>query len=249
MRNTFGNDVTVTIFGESHGDAIGAVLDGIEPGLKIDEDFITSRMDKRRASGSISTSRREDDKVNIVSGVYNGVTTGTPITFIIYNQNKKSADYDKMASVCRPGHADYTGYIKYNGFGDYRGGGHFSGRITAGLVAAGAVAELSLMNRGITVGTHIKRCGGISDRDFIDVQSDIKALSDMTFAVLDTDAAERMQAEILKAKSEGDSVGGILETAICGLPAGLGEPWFDTAEGVLSHIMFSIPAIKGVVHT
>ncbi|MCD7747826.1 MAG: chorismate synthase [Firmicutes bacterium] len=246
MKNTFGSCVTVTIFGESHGSAVGAVLDGIEPGLEIDEEFISHRMNQRRAVGALSTARREDDRAEILSGVYRGTTTGTPISFLIYNKNTKSADYDALASVCRPGHADYTGYIKYKGFGDYRGGGHFSGRITAGLVAAGAVAELSLMRQGIRIGTHIKRCGGVSDREFSDVDADISALSDMDFAVLDGNAEKAMKERILAAKSEGDSVGGVLETAICGLPAGVGEPWFDTVEGVLSHMMFSIPAIKGV---
>lgn len=246
MKNTFGNSISLTIFGESHGTHIGAVLDGIAPGIKIDRDFIASQMDKRAAKGEISTSRRETDEVAILSGVFEERTTGTPICFVIENNNTKSRDYSETKSLARPGHADFTANCKYHGFEDYRGGGHFSGRVTAGLVAAGAVVIDALKDKGIFIGTHIKRCGGVSDRDFLDIAADINELSKTDFAVLDANASLKMKEAITNAASEGDSVGGILETAIVGLPKGIGEPWFDSFESLVSHILFSIPAIKGV---
>ena len=246
MKNTFGNSVSVTIFGESHGQAIGGVLDGMAPGISVDTDFIKSQMQKRRAKGRISTSRQEDDEVEIISGVLNGKTTGTPICVMIKNNNTKSCDYSETRFVARPGHADYTANIKYHGFEDYRGGGHFSGRVTAGLVALGAIAISALNQKGIYIGTHIKKCAGISDREFCELKADIENLNNTDFAVLDKGASEKMISAITDAANEGDSVGGILETAIIGLPEGIGEPWFDSFESVVSHILFSIPAIKGV---
>ncbi len=246
MKNTFGNSVSVTIFGESHGDSIGAVLDGIAPGIEVDTDFINAQLDKRKPKGRISTSRKEGDEFKIISGVFNGRTTGTPICIIIPNSNTKSGDYDKTKNMVRPGHADYTASCKYHGFEDYRGGGHFSGRITAALVAAGAIAILALKNKGIEIGTHIKRCAGVSDRGFDDLQADIKKVNSTDFAVLDDSKEETMKAVMTAAANDGNSVGGILETAVTGVPAGVGEPWFDTFESVLSHILFSVPAVKGV---
>lgn len=246
MKNTFGNSVTITIFGESHGEAIGAVLDGIASGIPVSREFIAEQMDKRRAKGRISTARHEADEAEILSGVFEGKTTGTPICFSIKNTNTKSADYSGTRFLARPGHADYTAYAKYHGFEDYRGGGHFSGRITAGLVAAGAVAISALKQRGIEIGTHIKRCAGVPDRDFADYAEDIAKLNRSDFAVLDDMAADKMNGEILKAANEGESVGGILETAVIGLPEGLGEPFFDSFESMVSHILFSVPAVKGV---
>ena len=246
MKNTFGESVAVTLFGESHGSAIGAILDGLAPGIEVDEEFIAKQMDLRRSVSALSTARKEADKVRILSGVRNGLTTGTPIALMIENGDTHSKDYEALKTVARPGHADYTAYCKYHGFSDTRGGGHFSGRITAGLVAAGAIAISALAGLGIHIGTHIAKCGGVSDRSFEDLKKDISALSDMSFAVLDEERAESMKAEIEKAKSEGDSVGGVLETAVIGLPAGVGEPWFDTLESVLAHGIFAIPAVKGL---
>lgn len=246
MKNTFGSSVSLTIFGESHGTMIGATLDGIAPGIDIDEDFIANQMSLRKSVGDISTPRKEDDTVRIVSGVFNGKTTGTPITFIIENQNTRSGDYGELAYKARPGHADYSAQKKYHGFQDFRGGGHFSGRITAGIVAAGAVAISALKDKGITIGTHIYACGGVRDRFFSNLKDDINKINKLSFAVLDDECKDKMTKVILDAKSEGDSVGGILETGVFGFPAGVGEPWFDTLEGVLSHALFSIPAIKGV---
>lgn len=246
MKNTFGSSVSVTIFGESHGKMIGAVLDGIAPGIPVDEEFIAAQMELRKAVGKISTARHEADQVQIVSGVFNGRTTGTPITFIIANQDQHSRDYGELAYKARPGHADFTAQMKYHGFQDFRGGGHFSGRITAGIVAAGAVAISALRAKGIYIGTHILSCGGVEDRAFGDLRADIDRLNSAEFAVLDECAGAAMRERIEAAVAEGDSVGGRLETAIIGFPAGVGEPWFDTLESVISHMLFSIPAVKGV---
>lgn len=250
MKNTFGTSVAVTIFGESHGAAVGAVVDGLAPGIKIDEDFIRTRLELRKPYGSISTPRREKDDFQIVSGVFEGKTTGKPVCILIPNTSQNSKDYEADRPLARPGHADYTAYVKYHGHEDYRGGGHFSGRVTAALVAAGAICLSALSAKGIEIGTHISRLGGISDSEFstdeAELVSEIKALNGKRFAVLDEQKAETMQEVIKEAAADGDSIGGVLETAVTGLPAGVGEPWFDTLEGVLSHALFSIPGIKGV---
>ncbi len=244
MKNTFGQSVSVTLFGESHGAEIGAVLDGLAPGLPIDEDFIRHQLSLRRPQGRISTARVETDELRIVSGVFEGKTTGTPLCILISNTNTRSADYEK--GLPRPGHADYTAECKYHGYQDYRGGGHFSGRITAALVAAGAIAISALRKKGIYIGTHISSLAGIFDRSFADLGEDLKRLNGLPFPVLSDDAAQAMRNAIEQAAEEGDSVGGILETAVIGLPAGVGEPWFDTVEGMLAHALFSVPAVKGV---
>ncbi len=246
MKNTIGNNVSVTLFGESHGEAIGAVLDGMASGIEVNAEFIAEQLSLRRPVGEISTPRSEKDNFSIVSGVFEGKTTGTPICIIIPNENTKSKDYSEIRSKARPSHADFTAFQKYHGFEDYRGGGHFSGRITAGIVAAGAIAISALKSKGINIGTHISRCAGIDDIGYQNYENDIKTLNNKQFAVLNDSKGEQMKDEILKAKAEGDSVGGILETAITGIPAGVGEPWFDTVEGLLSHALFSIPAIKGI---
>jgi len=246
MKNTFGNSISLTLFGESHGEMIGAVLDGLAPGLTVDEDVIRHQLDLRRPAGKISTARHEEDAFRIVSGVFNGKTTGTPLTILIPNTAQNSKDYSATRSLARPGHADFTAYAKYHGYEDYRGGGHFSGRVTAALVAAGAILITALREKGIVIGTHIASCGGVYDSGFSDIAAEISALHKKTFAVIDDAKGEEMRAEIEKAAAEGDSVGGVLETAVIGMPAGVGEPWFDTVEGILSHALFSVPAIKGV---
>jgi len=246
MKNTFGNQLTITLFGESHGSAIGAVLDGLAPGITVDEERIRHQLDLRRPFGSISTPRQEADEFQILSGVFEGKTTGTPLCILIPNTSQKSSDYKANYGKARPAHADYTGFIKYNGFEDYRGGGHFSGRITAALVAAAAVILPALEQKGIYIGTHLQSCAGVADRAFADIQEDIAKLNQSIFPVLQEDAAAAMREKIEKAAAEGDSVGGVLETAITGLPAGLGEPWFDAMESLLAHGIFSIPAVKGV---
>lgn len=253
MKNTFGNNVCLTIFGESHGPAVGAVLDGLPAGIPVEEAFLASCMDKRRARGDgLSTARTEADVVHILSGVYRGHTTGTPITLEIQNQNTRSGDYEKTAQLLRPGHADYTAYTKYHGWQDARGGGHFSGRITAGLTAAGAICLSALQARGISIATHLYRCAGIADTPFAGdspqkLAQQIQRVQQCTgFPLIDTSVEAAMQSEIRKAAADGDSTGGILETAILGLPAGVGEPFFDSVESALAHMAFSIPAVKGI---
>lgn len=246
MKNTIGNNVALTVFGESHGVSIGAVLDGLASGIKVDEDFIRHQLNLRRPVGDISTPRKEMDNFIIHSGVFGGYTTGTPICITIPNENTNSKDYSDIKSKARPGHADYTAWVKYHGSQDYRGGGHFSGRVTAGIVAAGAIAISALKEKGILIGTHISRCANVEDKGFCNFEEEIKALNEKEFAVIDSSAEIKMKEKILSAKAQADSVGGVLETAVIGLPAGIGEPWFDTVEGLLSHALFSIPAIKGV---
>lgn len=246
MKNTFGDNITLTVFGESHGSAIGVVIDGLAPGITVDEEKIAYKLLLRRPSGGISTSRVEADKFKIESGVYEGKTTGTPVTIIIPNENTKSSDYKATENLARPAHADYTAYMKYHGFEDRRGGGHFSGRITAGIVAAGAIFINALENKGIYIGTHMKKCAGVSDRDFSDLSEDVKKLINMRFPVLSEEAGSLMQEKIMQAREDKDSVGGILETAIIGVPAGLGEPYFDSIESKIAHAMFSIGGVKGI---
>ena len=221
MKNTIGNSLTVTLFGESHGKAIGAVLDGMPSGIKVDEEYIASQLTRRRPKAALSTPRQEKDEFSILSGVFEGRTTGTPICITIPNADTHSSDYGEMQYKMRPSHADYTANCRYNGFQDYRGGGHFSGRITAALVAAGALVLPALNKKGIYVSTNVLSIAGET-------------------------VEEKRNEKILAAKSEGDSVGGVLETSITGVPAGVGEPWFDTVEGMLSHAIFSIPAVKGI---
>ena len=246
MKNTFGNAVSMTIFGESHGPAVGAVLDGLAAGLPVDEAAIAAAMDRRRARGDgLSTARTEADAVEFLSGVYEGHTTGTAITLMIRNLNTRSGDYAKTADLLRPGHADYTAHAKYEGWQDARGGGHFSGRITAASVAAGALCEEVLKGLGIRVYTHIAQCAGIDDAplDFNALPADPQPGH---FALADPEREAAMQQAIRAAGAEGDSVGGILETVVSGIPAGVGEPFFDSVESELAHLMFSIPAVKGV---
>lgn len=250
MKNTFGNSVSVTLFGESHGEELGIVIDGLAPGIPVDQEFIAHQLDLRRPSGKISTARQEADPFRIVSGVFQGKTTGTPLTILIPNESQHSKDYAATRALARPGHADFTAYAKYHGFEDYRGGGHFSGRVTAPLVAAGAICQKALAARGIFIGTHVAQCGNAHDSAFASDETTLKQqilqLDQRVFATLDESAKEAMRAEIEAAAAHHDSVGGVLETAVVGMPAGVGEPWFDSLESVLSHGLFSIPAVKGV---
>ncbi len=254
MKNTFGSNLSLTIFGESHGAAIGAVLDGMAAGVPVDEKALAALMDQRRARGDgLSTARTEADQIRILSGVVQGHTTGTPIALMIENQNTRSGDYAATAALLRPGHADYTAYARYRGFQDARGGGHFSGRITAGLVAGGGIVLGALERAGIRIVTHIAQCAGIDDTPFarddpaaLAAQANVLAGRGAGFALLDGAVEEPMKAAIRAAGAEGDSVGGLLETAILGLPAGVGEPFFDSVESQLAHAAFAVPAVKGI---
>lgn len=246
--NTIGTNITLTLFGESHGEAIGAVLDGMTAGIQVDEEFIAAQLSKRRPQGATDTARREKDNFKIVSGVFNGYTTGAPICILIPNEDTRSGDYSKTYGLARPAHADYTAHIKYAGFEDYRGGGHFSGRITAGIVAAGAIAIKALENKGIKIGTHILSCGGVKDADLLGCNSTAQAIDTINskpFPVINS-IEDEITAAITDAKNNLDSIGGIVQTAITGLEAGIGEPWFDSLEGVISKAVFALGGVKGI---
>ena len=250
MKNSIGTSVILTLAGESHGEAIVAVLDGMAPGIPVNETFIAEQLSRRRPQGPADTARREPDEFRIFSGVFQGCTTGAPLTILIPNVNVRSADYEATHTLARPSHADYTAHVKYAGYEDWRGGGHFSGRITAGIVAAGAIATDALRRKGIKIGTHILECAGIADSPFAGADPEalnkqLDSIAGLDFPVLDN-VREAMEARILEAKADCDSVGGIIQTAVCGLPAGVGEPWFDSLEGVLANALFSIGGIKGV---
>ena len=243
MKNSLGTSVIFTLFGESHQEYIGGVLDGLTPGIKFDEEFLKSQLAKRRPCGSTDTARIENDDYQILSGIYNGYTTGSPIAIIIKNNNVKSNDYN--LEVPRPSHADYVSYQKYHGFSDLRGGGHFSGRITAPIVALGSIVIKALEEKGIKIGTHILRCGEVKDSSFKDVDKEIDLVNSKLVPFID-DKEDTFKEEVAKYKKEGDSIGGIIETAVSGLPLGIGEPWFSSLEGVISNAMFAIGGIKGI---
>lgn len=236
-----------TIFGESHGPAIGVTLTGVPAGLELDMDFIRSEM-ARRAPGknALSTPRREADEPKILSGVFEGKTTGAPLCAVIENTDTRSGDYSRTKDLARPGHADYAAHVRYEGYNDYRGGGHFSGRLTAPLVFAGAVAKQILARKGVFVGAHISSIYGISDASMEDWFS-LKEVAAKDFPVLDDEKGAEMQQAILEAKEEQDSVGGSIECAVFGLPVGLGAPDFGmNAEGIFSQYLFAVPAVKAV---
>ena len=250
MNDTYTGAISLSIFGESHGPAVGATLSGLAAGVPVDEAYIAREMDKRRAAGKLSTKRTEPDKVHFLSGVYRGFTTGTAVTLVIENTNTRSEDYAKTQDLLRPGHADWTAHLKYRGFQDARGGGHFSGRLTAPLVAACAILKQMLEKRGVVIGTHLAQCAGVEDEPLAPggeaLARQLRALGAVTFPALSSVKAKAMQGAIEAAAPEGNSVGGVLETAVLGLPAGLGEPFFGSVESVLAGLLFSIPAVKGV---
>ncbi len=245
MNNTLGRIIRVTLFGESHGASIGAVIDGLHAMIPVKEDEIASALMARRPVGAISTARREADRFQIVSGIFRGMTNGSPVCILIPNEDTRSEDYGENLTLLRPGHADFTSHIRNYGHEDFRGGGHFSGRLTAPLVAAGAVVRSALEAKGIKIGTHILEIAGVSDRAFESVP-DVESVKYSSFPVLTEEAGEKMRAAIEAARADGDSVGGVLETAVTGVPAGVGDPWFGTVEGQLSYAAFSVPAVKGI---
>ena len=235
------------IFGESHGPAIGVTLTGVPAGLELDMAEIRREMARRSpGKNALSTARKEADEPNILSGVFEGKTTGAPLCAVIANTDTRSQDYARTKDLARPGHADYPAHVRYGGYNDYRGGGHFSGRLTAPLVFAGAVAKQILAQQGVRVGAHISSIYGISDQPPEDWES-LRAAADKDFPVLNDEKGEEMQAAILEAKNEQDSVGGSIECAVFGLPAGLGSPDFgENAEGIFSQYLFAVPAVKAV---
>lgn len=236
-----------TIFGESHGPAIGVVLEGVPPGLALDLDAVRFDL-ARRAPGknALSTARREADEPHILSGLFQGHTTGAPLCAVIENTDTRSGDYERTKNLARPGHADYPAHVRYGGFQDYRGGGHFSGRLTAPLVFAGGVAKQLLAQRGIFVGAHISTIYGVNDDPLEDWES-LRACAAKDFPVLSDEKGAEMREAILEAKNEQDSVGGAIECGVFGLPAGAGSPDFGrNAEGIFSQYLFAVPAVKAV---
>ena len=247
MSSIYGRTLKISIFGQSHADAIGVVIDGFPAGFAVDREALNAFM-ARRAPGNnaFATARKEADEVEFLSGLVNDVTCGAPICAVIRNTNTRSGDYAALLDMPRPSHADYPASVKYGGAQDVRGGGHFSGRLTAPLCVAGALCLQYLAKQGITVGAHIAAIGGVKDTPFDAVSVTAADFPGCTFAVCDTEAAEAMRAVIEAARSDGDSVGGVIECAAVGLPAGLGDPMFDGLENRLSQVLFGIPAVRGI---
>ncbi len=248
--SSWGNGVKISIFGESHGGGIGVVIDGLPSGEKLDFDEIYRQM-SRRAPGKdkTATQRLEKDIPEVLSGVLNDTTTGAPLCAVIKNTNTRSGDYGNILFCPRPGHADYTGSVRYNGFNDISGGGHFSGRLTAPLVFAGAVCRQILSRRGIKIGAHIFSIGNIKDSGFdpVNIPNELTdRLSGEVFGLIDKTKETEMRELIEQCRMECDSIGGIVECAIVGMPAGAGSPMFDGIENVISSIVFGIPAVKGI---
>ena len=246
MSSMYGENLRMSVFGQSHAPAIGMTLDGIPAGLPVDMADLQAFL-ARRAPGQngFSTTRKEADTPEFLCGISDGFTCGAPVTAIIRNTNTRSGDYDNLRDCPRPGHADYTAQIKYGGYQDAAGGGHFSGRLTAPICIAGGLCIQWLAQKGIRVGAHIASIAGISDMPFDMTDPQIDAVG-KEFPVLDTEAGEAMGNAILEAKSAGDSVGGVIECAVTGLPAGLGDPMFDGVENRIAGIVFGIPAVKGL---
>lgn len=246
MSSTYGEHLKLSIFGQSHGPAIGMTLDGIPAGLPVDEEKLQSFL-RRRApgQGDYATPRKEGDQPEFLSGLLDGFTCGAPIAAVIRNTNTRSGDYRNLFDCPRPGHADYTAQIKYGGFQDSAGGGHFSGRLTAPLCIAGGLCIQWLEGMGIRIGAHLASVAGIGDIPFDPMDPALDKVSPL-FPVLDPKKGEAMRAAIALARAEGDSVGGIIECAVTGLPAGLGEPMFDGVESRIASAVYAIPGVKGV---
>lgn len=245
-----GNKIKLSVFGESHGGAIGCVIDGLPSGIKLDMDKIYKDM-ARRAPGKdkSATARKESDIPRILSGVLNGVTTGAPLAITIENTNTRSGDYGNLLTVPRPGHSDYPAYVKYGGNNDIRGGGHFSGRLTAPIVFAGAVAKQILEEKGVKIAAHISQIGNVCDKAFDknDISAELlEELSKDSFATISAEKELEMRAVIENARLQGNSVGGAIECAAIGMPVGMGGNIFDTVESRLSATIFGVPAVKGI---
>lgn len=246
MSSTYGENLKLSIFGQSHGAAIGMTLGGIPAGLPVDLDALQAFLD-RRAPGNAdyATQRKETDIPEFLAGLLDGFTCGAPIAAVIHNTNTRSGDYRDLLDCPRPGHADFTADVKYGGFQDAAGGGHFSGRLTAPLCIAGGLCIQWLAQRGIHIGAHIAEIAGIADDEFDPMHPQLCDVG-TDFPILDPAAGNAMRAAIADARSDGDSVGGIIECAVTGLPAGLGEPMFGGIESRIAGIVFGIPAVKGL---
>ena len=250
MSGMYGMNIKMAIYGESHGASIGLILDGLPPGLILDLAAIDKEM-ARRAPGknALSTARSESDAFVIQSGFFEGKTTGTPLCVMIKNSDQHSRDYSILKDKMRPGHADYAGFVHYKWCNDYRGGGAFSGRLTAPLVFAGAVAKQALAAYGIVIGAHILQIADVKEPNFNPLgvsEQVLTSLNNKEFSVMDDEIGALMQQRILEAKAECNSVGGVIETMAINIPVGIGNPYFDSIESRLSHALFSIPAVKGV---
>lgn len=245
--STFGKAIPVNLFGESHGKAIGITINNLPGGIEIDLERINNELFKRRPKSNLSTPRREQDEVAFLSGYFNGKTTGTPLTVVIENTDTRSRDY--TPNILRPSHADYTSHMKYNQSQDYRGGGHFSGRLTAPIIILGAIASQILEQKGIIIASHINSIKDQKDLSFGDITIDndtLKNLQQSDFPLINEDNKALFEEVILNAKANKNSVGGTIETCVLNLPVGYGDPFFESVESVLSHLLFSVPAIKGV---
>lgn len=247
MSNTLGERCRLTIFGQSHSSMIGGVIEGLPAGIAPDMEFIRAFMARRAPGGALSTARKEADEPEIVSGLNEwGRTCGAPLAFLIRNGDHRSRDYAQLRDMPRPGHADYTAWVKFGGENDIRGGGQFSGRLTAPLCFAGALALRLLQDEGVRVKARVLRVAGIQDADMDPARPDLDAIVDGRLPCLDPDAARRMAEAIEAARAEGDSVGGVVECYAAGVPAGLGDPMFDGVENRLARALFGIPAVRGV---
>ena len=246
MSSTYGEKLKLSIFGQSHGVAIGMTLDGIPAGLPVDLEVLQAFLN-RRAPGQNdhSTPRKEEDRPEILSGLINGFTCGAPIAAMIRNTNTRSKDYSQLKTCPRPGHADFTAQIKYGGYQDVAGGGHFSGRLTAPLCIAGGMCKQWLEAKGIKISAHLLKCAGIEDTPLDWVDPDLSSIHS-DFPVINEEAGIKMRSAIAEARAAGDSVGGIIECAVTGLPIGLGEPMFGGMEGKIAQIIYGVPAVKGL---
>ena len=250
MSSTYGDKIKISVFGESHGNGIGVVIDGLPAGVKIDMDKVLVQM-SRRAPGKdkTATPRLEKDIPKVLSGMLGDTLTGAPLCAVIENTNTKSGDYSNLLACPRPGHSDYTAFVKYNASNDIRGGGHFSGRLTAPIVFAGAICRQILENKGIKIAAHINSIGTVNDTAFNPVCIEdelITKLNNSTFALIDESVEEAMRAQVEDARMNLDSIGGTIECAVTGIEAGIGEPMFDGVEGVIAKAVFGVPAIKGI---
>lgn len=250
MSSTWGNNIKISVFGESHGNGIGVVIDGLPSGESVDMEMLLAQM-ARRAPGKdkTATPRKESDTPEILSGLLNNITTGVPLTAVIRNTNTRSQDYGNLLTKPRPGHADYTGYIRYKGFNDQRGGGHFSGRLTAPLVFAGAVCRQILERKGIKIAAHINSIGNVNDTQFNPTNIDnqlMNRLSSSSFSLINPSVEGAMREVVENCRMSQDSIGGTIECAITGIPVGVGSPMFGGVENIISSIVFGVPAVKGI---
>ena len=246
MSSTYGKNFRFTIFGQSHAEAVGVTIDGLPAGLSIDLGELQNFLDRRAPGGRLTTARKEPDKVEILCGISDGVTCGAPLTAIIRNTNTRSGDYKNIMNLPRPGHADYTAWVKYGGKNDVAGGGHFSGRLTAPLCIVGGICMQILKQNGITIAAHIAQLGKVKDDRFDPVSVEPVELKGERIRVIRDGAYTEMLQLVEETAARGDSVGGVIECGVWGLPAGLGDPMFDGMENRIAQVVFGIPAVKGI---